>query len=351
MRQQEARGAEVSDRASGGVVKPSRSSLARALLRWPSSGHVPPYEPLRRLVEAYDREGGDEGALYFGDSVVERVSRDDADTKTLGQMVSDRLAHRYRTCVLSYSALRPDGYLALSRVLEITRSRPRLVVLPINIRCFSPQWDWNPSFDFTREIASIESYCRAPGRGVPKLVPTNKLPVTFWKRWAFHRRRVYYPLSRFDRVGGFTKLIASKPTDVSAVDFRWQQIFIFHYLHPLALDHRQMQALRHMLRQLRALDLRVVSYITPINYQAGARLVGEEFAARVSQTVGKVLSLVAEEDGVAASGPAEGQQAIADWSFLLAEDCFFHRNEPTEHLNERGRRRLADAVAGLVLGD
>ncbi len=332
-------------------VNDPRTAAASGLARWTRGGRAAPYEPLRRLVEAFDREEGADRVLYFGDSVVERVSRDDADTRPLGQMVSDGLAHRYETCVVSYSALRPDGYLALSRVLGITRSRPRLALLPVNVRCFSPQWDWNPSFDFAREIAAIEAYCRAPGRGIPRLIPTNKLPVRFWKRWAFHRRRVCYPLAEPDRVGGFARVIATKPADAAAVDFRWRQIFIFHYLHPLAADHRQMRALGHLLRQLRALDVRVLSYVTPINYQAGVRLVGEEFATRVSETVGKVLSLVAEEGGEAPVDPAGRRQAVADWSSLLPEDCFFHRNEPTEHLNERGRRRLAEAVTALALRD
>ncbi len=321
------------------------------LSRWWSAGRTEPYEPLRRLVEAFDREAGRDRALYFGDSVVERVSRDDENTNPLGQMVVDRLTHRYDTCVVSYSALRPDGYLALSRVLSITRSRPCLVILPINVRCFSPQWDWNPSFDFARESASIEAYCRAPERGIPRLVPTNKRPVRFWKRWAFHRKKVCYPLSGIDRVGDFAKVIARKPTDVSAAQRRWREIFIFHYLHPLAADHRQMRALRRLLRHLRALDARVAAYLTPVNYQAGVRLVGEAFTAGVAETVSRVLSLMAEEGGETPSGSREQPLVVADWSVLLPEDCFFHRNEPTEHLNEKGRRRLADAVAALALPD
>lgn len=264
-------------------------------------------------------------------------------------MVTDRLAHRYRCSVISYSALRPDGFLALSKILAITPSRPQILVLPINIRCFSPQWDWNPAFDFSREIAAIRAYGRAPNRGLPRLIPTNKLQVRFWKRWAFQRKRVRYPLGAFDRVAGFTKLIATQPTDPEAVEFRWRQILVFHYLHPLVAHHRQLDALRQLLQNLRSLAIPVVAYLTPVNYQAGTRLLGEAFTLGVSETVRKVLGLLSEEGGVVAPGTKGAGLVMADWSFLLSEGCFFHPNEPTEHLNAQGRRQLAEKIARLVL--
>lgn len=319
------------------------------LLRSPAADRIAPYEPLRILVEAFAQDPAVDQVLYFGDSVIERVSRDDADATPLGQMVAERLAHRYQSCVVSYSALRPDGFLALSRVLTLTPARPRLLVLPINIRCFSPQWDWNPAFDFSREIASIDAYCRAPHRGIPRLIPTNRLPISLWKRWAFNRRRVQYSLGAFNRVGGFTKLIAKGPTDTPAAEFRWRQIFVFHYLYPLSAKHRQLHALRELLRNLKLLDIPVLCYITPLNYQAGARLLGEAFALGVSETVRKVLGLLSEEGGETATASEGARLVMADWSFRLPEGCFFHRNEPTEHLNEHGRHQLADAIAQLVL--
>jgi hypothetical protein len=297
-------------------------------------------------------EGG-ERILYFGDSVVERVSRNDTDPTPLGQLVAQKLLPRYKTWVISHSAYRPEIYLALSRALESALQKPSMVILPINIRCFSPQWDWNPDFDFTREIRAIDRYHRDPEKKMIRLIPTNKIPVGFLKRQTFLHKKVHYPLSDCKRVRDFVAAIADKPKDPCAEHFRWRQIFIFHYLHPLETDHRQLRYLQALLKLLRDLELPVVSYLTPINYQAGVRYVGEVFETLVSKNVGKILQLMAGEPLKAVSDTFYQSPGltVADWTFWLTDNFFFHRNEPTEHLNESGRNRLSTRILRLVSGD
>jgi hypothetical protein len=316
--------------------------------------HKPyPYEPLERMVEAFQQPGGDERVLYFGDSVVERVSREDVDTTPLGQAVADRLRPNHTTCVVSHTGYRPGIYLALSRVLASLPKKPWLVILPINVRCFSPQWDWNPRFELDREITAINRYPRDPQKKMIRLVPTDKMPVGFWKWQAFLRWQVRYPFSSSHRIKYFVNVIAKQPKDSSAADFRLRQIFIFHYLHPLEANHRQLKYLQTLLRFLCELGIPVLSYLTPINYQAGARYVGEDFKALVSENVGKVLqqmagnSLTAVSDNVF-KGP---KLTVANWTFLLTENFFFHRNESTEHLNASGRNKLSDSIVRLVLNE
>lgn len=312
-----------------------------------------PYGPLERIVATCQQieDGEGERILYFGDSVVERVSRDDVDKTPLGQIVANRLRPRYTTFVISHSGYRPGIYLALSRVLESAKKKPSLVILPINMRSFSPQWDWNPDFDFEREITAINRYHRDPEKKMIRLVPTNQISVGFWKRQAFLRRKVRYPFSSCKRIRHFVDEIANKSEDSCAVDFRWRQIFIFQYLHPLEANCRQLRYLQTLLSFLRDLGLPVVSYLTPINYQAGVRYVGEVFKALVLENIGKIVQQMAGEPLTAVSdtlykGP---KLTLADWTFLLTENFFFHRNEPTEHLNESGRNRLSDGIVRLVL--
>jgi hypothetical protein len=264
-------------------------------------------------------------------------------------MVASRLSHRYRTTVVSWSAFRPDVYLSLCRVLAITRSRPRLLILPVNLRCFSPQWDRNPEFDFAREIAAIETFRRHPEHGVPRLTPTKDLPRSYWKWREFRRTPVRYPVPAPERVAGFLEAIASRPADARTAEARWRQIFVFHYLHPVAEEHRQLRFLEETLRQLGELRVPVLAYLTPVNHEAGVRLLGDAFVSQVSATVATVLRRMADVAAAVGALPGAPRPTVADWGFLLGEDCFFHRNEPTEHLNERGRRRLADALAGLAL--
>jgi hypothetical protein len=40
---------------------------------------------------------------------------------------------------------------------------------------------------------------------------------------------------------------------------------------------------------------------------------------------------------------------LLDCSTLLTSDYFFHENDPTEHLNQEGRKRLAEKLAQATL--
>ena len=311
-----------------------------------------PYEPLERIVKSCQQVEDGEMVLFFGDSVVERVSRDDADKTPLGQIVTNRLFPRYTTCVISHSAFRPEIYLALSRTIASAHKKPSLVILPINIRSFSPQWDWDPRFDFEQEIRLINYYHCDPEKKMIRLVPTNQIPVGFWKRQAFLRRKVRYPFSSCTQIRNFVDVITNKSKDPGDMEFRWKQIFIFHYLYPLEANCRQLVHLQTLLRFLRDLDIPVLSYLTPINYQAGVRYVGEVFKALVLENVEKVLQQMAGQPLKAVSdtvykGP---KLTVADWTFLLTDNFFFHRNEPTEHLNESGRNKISDGIVRLVFG-
>jgi hypothetical protein len=311
-----------------------------------------PYEPLERVVANCQPAEEEDRILYFGDSVVERVSRNDVDKTPLGQMVANKLRGRYTADIVSYSAYRPQIYWALSRTLAFAKKKPGLIILPINLRSFSPQWDWNPSFDFEREISAINRYNADPQKKMIRLVPTNQIPVGFWKRRAFLRRKVQYPFSSFQRINQFMDTIANKSKNPSDADFRWRQIFIFHYLYRLEANHRQLIYLQKLLSFLHDLGIPVVSYLTPINYQAGVRYLGDVFKTLVLENVGKIWRQMAGKPLSAISdtiymGP---KLTLANWTFMLTENFFFHRNEPTEHLNESGRNKLSDGIVRLVLG-
>ena len=313
---------------------------------------IPPfYKELAMLVESFDQHAGEApGILYFGDSVLERVSWNDNDTSTLGEMVSTRLKPNYNVCVISRTAYHPSIFLSLGQVLKITQKRPNLLILPINIRCFSPQWDWEPLWQYDREILAIEKFCNDPFRRIPRLVPSNKLTSTHHMQNKFLKRTVKYPLTNFTRIGHFKELIATKPTETQAINHRWRQIIIYHYLHPLRSDNQKLRNMQKLIKLMHEMDILVFSYITPINYQAGKRIVGEEFTHIVSNNIATIFQAITGCQKHICLGCVWNQHrlVVADWSTMLSENFFFHNNDPTEHLNEKGRSSLADAIVKLV---
>lgn len=314
--------------------------LAVRLLRIRRSKSVPNgigvFPELKRLIQCYDTSSAHvPSVLYLGDSVVERVSRNDLDTRHLGQMVVDNLCQIQSTVCISHSAYQIEVFNAFVYALARTRYRPQIVVLPINLRSFSPQWDLNPEWQFTEELQRIEEFI---GNSSVKLPRIGKRTLSVEE---FEATAVSYPHTSFTSVRQFRQLIkASAESDAQKV-FRWQQIFVFHYLHPLSLSHPKLRLIQDTLVQLGELNIRTLLYVTPINYQAGEKLIGIDFTNSIQRQV----SLVGEQ--IVAAQHADAARFL-DLSTMLGSDCFFHEYDSTEHLNERGRKMISKCIADGV---
>ena len=266
----------------------------------------------------------------FGDSVAERVSRHDSDSRTLAQMVSDAVAPR-TLLALTRSAHQPAIYEPLLRALLLQPRRPRVLILPINLRCFSPQWMFSPDWQFAQEQKILAGYLADPKS--PFGAVADVLHDAQAHR-AFDVIEVSYELSAARTIGDFKTIIATKPATDGERLRRAREIFVYHYTHRLGPDNERLAVLRSCLKLASDLVERVVLYTTPINHEAGARCVGSRFGEIVRANV-SVLKSAAGENGI----------ELLDWSELLPETAFFHEDLATEHLNDVGRRQLATRIA------
>ena len=89
----------------------------------------------------------------------------------------------------------------------------------------------------------------------------------------------------------------------------------------------------------RGTDTQVLFYLTPLDVQSGAELLGEPFRAVVEQNAALV------QRALAAQGAG-----VLDLHAALPPECFFWRKEggATEHLNSEGRQRVADRITGAI---
>lgn len=296
-----------------------------------------PYRELQRLVQWYDSERSAPQILLFGDSVTERVSIMDKDKRNLGGFVEKEFENRYRLACLSHSAYHMKIYRALLEVLRSTRQKPGLVILPINVRSFSPQWDFEPSWQFEREIELIRNYVSDPFKVIPILAETV-VPQTQYEE--FDATEVSYPLTNSNRICQFRLIINGKPQTQEQFAYRKKQIFIFHYLHTLASEHPKLLHLLAIVRLLRELDINLLLYVTPINYQAGERYAGSEFTELLNKNTQVIRDALI---------PLESEMMkFFDLSTSLASDKFFTLDDATEHLNQYGRAELAVFISRMV---
>jgi hypothetical protein len=289
-----------------------------------------PFPALASIVQSYDKDGPKHPVLIFGDSVMERVSRDDTDNRTLGDMIAAALKEP-ALCV-SRSAFNPAIYRGLAAVLERAAARPRKVVLPVNLRCFSPQWDLHPAWQLTGELSAVDDYLRKGT--IPAIDDVIEGPSFFRN---YDVARVNCPLSRHATAGEFRELIHSAPEGIPQRNERAREIFNFHYACAFAHDHRKARELARSVELLTKLRCNTLVYLTPINVEAGTRLAGTEWLSAVKENVRRILEVL--------GGTSSAWLRVRDWSDVFSSAHFFHDDLATEHLNQQGRAALAGLVA------
>lgn len=294
------------------------------------------------LIRRVDGWLGDDGShpdiLLLGDSVTERVSRLDSDKRCLGEMIRESLGPRLRADYLSFSGCHPRAYLAVLRLVLSYHRRPELVVVPINVRSFSPQWHANPKWQYRTEVAAIEAFARDRKAADP-LAEAGASPD---EENEFRE----LPLSIFgtslDKVGPVVDLIERK---LRGGDERGRRavIFAFHYLNHLVPSHPHLDALREMRDLASSAAVGLLFYFTPINWEAGVALHGDQFNEIVAGNRNVIRAALGQDRGAAVSPPK-----VSDLLFTLPAREFFSDLEPTEHLNQAGRLHLASLLGGAI---
>src|SRR3989344_3518997 len=120
------------------VLAASQVVLARYLV---------PGEPRVELLDTYLRDGYD--IIYFGDSVIDTHTSKDSDPSSIVDMLRKREAG---LTIADFSRGADNLDLFELYVAYIARSpvKPSAVIVPINLRSFSPGWDLDPTGQFEK---------------------------------------------------------------------------------------------------------------------------------------------------------------------------------------------------------
>ena len=98
-----------------------------------------------------------------------------------------------------------------------------------------------------------------------------------------------------------------------------------------------MVALIELVALLRDFGMQELVYATPINVGAAQAALGVTFLNAVRGNVATLAESLGDS------------VRLLDWSEALQPEYFFHGKLHAEHLNERGRARLAELVAGALV--
>ena len=249
-----------------------------------------PFKPLTQLHKAFHKVEAAPETLILGDSVHYRVSHFDDDISSLAQMIECKLSGREEPVCINFSAYHPGVYLALLECLAKFRGRPKRLVLPINLRSFSPQWWLNPELQYSEDIALLRRY--QPGEEIPEIIRDSDSAALD----IFDATRARFRGSPIRKMGTFRRLALAKPlkTDLEwrvamsqvlagshypewLAGWRARQIAILHYLYFLEPSHPRIKETLAAMRLAKELGIRPLIYVTPINYCEGVRAAGRRF--------------------------------------------------------------------------
>ncbi len=308
------------------------------------SQEVTEYQVLKDFVETYS-DDNPPPLLVFGDSVSLRVATDDPSPQSLGEILGAH--YQDGVFLVSGSGYHLGVFEQFSAVLATLPARPRIAIVPINLRSFSPTWDLNPLYQFHSEIELLSSFdLKRPDYRLYDMKPSSEM----------EGRLVSLELDgeKIITLGDFLDIIGESPAIGSEVwNGRLKKIFQYHYMCPVHSGHRKIKSLKQIIRVLNGDGVAVYCYITPINYEAGIEYCGDMFIKAVEKNI-SIIRREVESVLPAAFGSNNNASMFRfdDFAFRFARNVFFTLHNATEHLRFEGRdfiaRRIVEAERTLL---
>ncbi|MEM7333966.1 MAG: hypothetical protein AAF490_17915 [Chloroflexota bacterium] len=286
--------------------------------------------PIQRIptIELLDSWLAAETAvIYFGDSSLTNVSPLDENKDPIHIMLQDSVAQSVGG--VPHSAYHLGLYAEFAHYIAAQETQPDVVIVPINLRSFSPIWDIGPSFQFDKETLYLRE-------NNPLWLKAFYTPLSIF-RWytpsVSHQEyvdtAVYDGTEQVGTVREFNDILTSGVTAESR-----EASLIYSYMAQIPPDHRKLKAMIELVDTYQSHNIDVILYITPIDYQFGESLLGERFTVQVENNTVVISQLLADKD-----------VQLLDLTFALESEFFNWDKYPNEHLTEHGRSFIADQLA------
>jgi len=287
--------------------------------------------------------------LMFGDSAVSASLPGDSEPTGIDQFIAQAAAQP--VFLLQHDAYSPLVYQHYAAYLASSQHKPKISILPINLRTWAAEWGDRPSYQFRLAVQYIDFRGRGVGGGTMLLDwllrsdegrlddawATREVVTLSGKRIGpnseLQRRR---DLLRFTEVFRDRPICSSPQSDrnhcQSVVDALW-----WHYGSEAMNAELVDKALLGTITILKDAGIEIVAYLAPINIQDAARLGGPDLVAAINDRVSRIKGLLAAQ-----------HIELLDLHAILPSDRFGDWSCLCEHLDELGRKQVAAQVAESV---
>lgn len=257
--------------------------------------------------------------LVFGDSSNWYTPGSDRDKRSISLMLRDLLPGSTVRSI-THAAYHPEVYAALCKYIVRQKNHPRIIIIPINMRSFSPEWDKEPHYRFEKEKIILEG-----GLCLAFYQPLRVLKYKF--NTISRKEYLNTPVFNGNKEIGKIKQMHSIKNQ-----------FILKYMYPLTPGHRKIKALVKTARLLSRHNMTAVFYFTPIDYRTGERHLPGQSTGRLKENITFIDSLL--------KNTGHGCHLL-DLSLDLKSRYFAwqKRESINEHLNQQGRHYVAEKLA------
>lgn len=265
--------------------------------------------------------------LYLGDSVLQLTGPDEADRRTLPQILEERIGAG-EVLPLARAGWTPRLFRRVPPVLATLPRRPALVILPLNLRVFSRSWQMSPQLERHHDEVVFEmrslGFVAARARFLLGHPATRLTPAQFEA----------FPITyRGETLGTVRDYRAGVKRGVASAAERR-----LHWAANLGAeidpDLGMGTALDEALDGFATLGVTVIAYVTPVNHDAATRFLGSEFLPILRANVESLRVR------------CESHRALfLDLSREVGPEGFL---DHLEHLKAPARARVAERLHALI---
>ena len=284
---------------------------------------------------------GDEvDVLYFGDSTLYYPVGEVTTGEILQEVLPD-----HTVAQIAHSAYGLDVYLQYLRYVVRSAHQPQKVIVPINLRSFSPEWDMRPAYQFAKEKQVLTfgldlSRLFLRPLGVFGLLDSPISQEQFLNAVVWDGDVPIGTVRDFEGDSGAEALQGDAEGAYRSVeledDAKAQETLLYHYMFGLKPDHRKLDAMVDIAELCDENDIDLVFYLTSVNYLLGERFLGGVFSERLAANADVVKSRL--------EASHTANTILLDLSFGLKAYAF----NDMEHLTENGKVYVAEQISGVI---
>jgi hypothetical protein len=285
----------------------------------------------------HDLEHGAPPVLFFGDSVNFCYAPTDVDRRGISEMLASMMPER-RLVTVGNRAYHMGVYDAYTRFsLRHGRKKPKMIVVPVNLRSFTTHWIMNPGWRFDdlqrylRHAGIIDDLAYRPLKCLKAGGDPGMTQDQYQLAQVYDGRKV---------VGRVKDFIGSE--DDKVTDEKKRNKVVFYFMQGLDKKNERVCQMLRLAHYTKIRGYKVLFYIGPVDFQTCDKLLGNERFSKQMKTNADYIMKILDDAGYDA----------LDLSRTLGSDSFYYRSPyPDEHLNEKGRRYVAERLKERITAE